>query len=186
MARVYKKNRARGTRKSSYRRKFELGFELPKVKNKTVGQYTKELYELNKELIDRAYNEMIEAARKVGGENAAEHAKTQFPTAKEFVKSQFGKNIPTIKKTKKIINLVLAPVSVKQMAHILDLVASDAGFYEELKLRANEELNFNRFTYSGDNVYSYTNKEGKIIRFAFIKYGSPSVLEFLDTGEDYE
>ena len=179
MARSYKKNRARGSRQSSYKNKFELGFELPKVKNKTVGQYATELYTLNKSSIGNAYNDMIQAASRAGGVNLVKQAKTQFPTALDYVKSLFGNKTPTLKKVRKIIDTFLAPISVKQMLHILKLVESDDSFYEELKLRANEDLSANRFAYHGNNIYSYTTRDGSVIRFGFIKYGSPSILDFI-------
>ena len=53
MARQYKANRARGTRKSKYATKYELGFALPKIKDfRGVDQYLKEFVRLNKKEVD--------------------------------------------------------------------------------------------------------------------------------------
>lgn len=188
MARQYKANRARGTRKSKYATKYELGFALPKIKDfRGVDQYLKEFVKLNEKEVREAYQRHIEAASRVGGEMAVKRFRERFPTMVSYLKSRFTseqtKNF-TVKNVRAVISAQLAPTSLKQMSHILNLISRDEDFYEELKFRANEEIDVNRLLYTKDNTYRYTTKSGKVIKFAFLEYGSPSVLEFF--GDDDE
>lgn len=192
MARQYKANRARGTRKSKYATKYELGFALPKIKDfRGIDQYVEEFVKLNKKETQEAYQKHLESISRVGGEKAVSRFKKSFPSVKAYVKSQFKTAIETSEKqrfslkiVKEVAGKVLAPTSLKQMNHILNLISRDEDFYEEFRFRANEEIDVNRLLYTKDNTYRYTTKSGKVIKFAFLEYGSPSRLEFFGEEEN--
>ena len=188
MARQYKANRARGTRKSKYATKYELGFALPKIKDfRGVDQYLKEFVRLNKKEVEEAYQRQLETVSRIGGEAGVARYKQLHPTLTSFVKHQFTKKQTrnlTVKNVKSVISNILAPTSLKQMSHILNLISRDEDFYEELRFRANEEIDVNRLLYTKDSTYRYTTKSGKVIKFAFLEYGSPSRLEFFGEEEN--
>ena len=188
MARKYKANRARGTRKSKYATKYELGFALPKIKDfRGVDQYLEEFVRLNEKEVREAYQRQLETVSRVGGEAGVARYRKLHPTITSFVKHQFTKGQIknfTVKNVKSVVSNILAPTSLKQMSHILNLISRDEDFYEELRFRANEEIDVNRLLYTKDNTYRYTTKSGKIIKFAFLEYGSPSRLEFFGDEKD--
>lgn len=186
MARKYKANRARGTRKSTYATKYELGLALPKIKAfRGVDQYIKEFVRLNKKEIEKAYQKDLEKSSRITGEAGVAKFKKSYPTLESFVKSRLKKEEIknfSVKAIRAVVTDVLAPTSLKQMSHILNLISKDPDFYEEFRFRANEDIDVNRLLYTRDNTYRYTTKSGKVIKFAFLEYGSPSRLEFF--GED--
>lgn len=187
MSRKYKANRARGTRQSKYATKYELGFALPKIKDfRGVDQYIKEFIRLNEKEVKEAYKRKLDKVSIVTGEEGVTRFKQFHPTLESFVKGQFTKNQIknfSVKTVRSVVSNILAPTSLKQMKHLLNLISRDEDFYEEFKLRANEEIDVNRIIYTKDNTYRYTTKTGKIIKFMYLDY-SPTRLVFFGEEKD--
>lgn len=184
MARQYKKNRARGSRQSTYTKKIFLGYKLPKLTEvKTKEDYIKSFIKQNKEELEYTYEKRLNEAYKVGGAKIYAKRKAQIPDIETMVDQLFRAKDLSIKNVKAIIESNLANISILQSSHIGDLLMSDDAFYEELMFRIKsinpkEEFDPKRLSYNGDGVYSYTTKSGIIIRFRFRSY-SPAILEFV-------
>lgn len=193
MARKYKANRLRGSRKSSYATKFLLGYTIPKKANfKSDEDYLEEFIRLNRERLEATYDREMKNAYRVGGEQTLARFQQAHPTVKSYVKKFFTEKTPsgrariqvTQRELKNLIKLKFALMSDKQSQHLADLMSSNEDFMEELVMRIQEDnpdekFDYQRLTYTGDNTYRYTKKNGKTIKFRFRNY-SPAILEFFE------
>ena len=193
MARKYKANRLRGSRKSSYATKFLLGYTIPKRKDfKNDEAYLEEFIRLNRENLEASFDRDMKAAYKSGGEATLMRFQQSTPTVKSYVKKFFTDKEPngkvkirfTQKELKNVIKLKFASMSQKQSQHLADLMSSNEDFMEELVMRIQEDdpdekFDYQRLVYTGDNTYRYTKKNGKTIKFRFRSY-SPAIMEFFE------
>lgn len=193
MARKYKANRLRGSRKSSYATKIVLGFTIPKKKDfKNDEEYLEEYIRLNRENLEASFDREMKEAYKVGGEATLLRFQRSTPTVKSYVRKFFTEKTPSGKTKivvpqKELIGVTkrkFASLKEKQSRHLADLMASNEDFMEELVMRIQEDdpderFNYQRLVYTGDNTYRYTKKNGKTIKFRFRNY-SPAILEFFE------
>lgn len=193
MARKYKANRLRGSRKSSYATKIVLGYTIPKKKDfKNDEDYLEEFIRLNRENLEASYDREMKAAYKSGGEEKLMRFQQANPTVKSYVKRSFTERTPSGKvkirvTQKELIGTVkrrYASLKEKQSQHLADLMASNEAFMEELVMRIqeddpDEQFDYQRLVYTGDNTYRYTKKNGKTIKFRFRNY-SPAILKFFE------
>lgn len=188
MARAYKKNRARGTRASEYRKKEYLEFILPKRTGKTNEEYLDEFIKLNEKRLEIAYRAAERRAANTGGERQVADFHRDQPSIKAFTLKRFAgrKNI-TQKLVKEVISQSFATISQARLEHIRDLIETSYGsFYEELLARLNKNntgkpitsIDWKRLAYSEDNTYRYIAADGTIYRFQFTNY-SPATIEWL-------
>lgn len=182
MARKYKKNRARGTRKAQYKETVVAGFVIPKKPTKGgKEEYLKQFVERNKVMLEKSYSEEY---RHIEASGFGKQFKEKYPTVKEYVKHFFGKDRITKKLLVRAVETKFASLTYRQSMHIYNLLKSNEDFLEELQFKAGEKIEANRLGYTGDNVFTYVTASGKTIKFRFTDY-SPSILVFLDE-EDNE
>ena len=181
MARKYKKNRERGTRKSQYRETVVAGFVIPKRPAKGgKEEYLKQFTERNIGMLEKSY---AEEYRHIQASGFGQQFKAKYPTVKEYVRHFFGKDKITKKLLMHAVETKFASLTYKQSMHIYNLLKSNEDFLEELQLKAGESIEANRLGYTGDSVFTYITASGKTIKFRFTDY-SPAILEFLDEDEN--
>lgn len=181
MSRKYKKNRARGTRKSTYniRPQYVAGYQIPKKAGKSQKEYFAEFVALNKSNIQSAYNRELKKFTNLETRlpGALESFKKDYPNLEAFAKRAIGPSVSK-KRVKQAVTLRLGYFEESHKQHLADLIESSE-FIDELQLRINEDFDVNRLTYEGNGIYHYTTKDGNIVKFEFSDY-SPTVLVFLD------
>ena len=181
MARQYKKNRARGTRKSQYKETVVAGFVIPKQPKKGGKEaYLTQFVERNREMLEKSYQEEF---RHIEASGFGQQFKAKYPTIKDYVKKFFGKDRITKKLLVRAVETKFAQLSYRQALHIYNLLKSNEDFLEELQFKAGEKIEPNRLGYTGDSIFTYATSSGKTIKFQFTDY-SPSILIFIDEDED--
>lgn len=181
MARKYKKNRDRGTRKSQYRETLIAGFVIPKRPAKGGRkEYLRQFILKNEAILERSYSEEYMHIDKSG---FGREFKAKYPTVKEYVERFFGKDRITKKLLIHAVETKFALLSYKQTMHIYNMLKTDESNFEQLQIKANEKIDPKRLSYAGDNVFIYTTLSGKTIKFRFTDY-SPAQIEFLDEDDN--
>lgn len=188
MARAYKKNRARGTRASEYKKKEYLEFILPKRTGKTDEEYLNEFIKLNEKRLEAAYRAAERRAVNTGGERQLADFHRDQPGIKAFTLKRFaGRKDFTQKQVKKIISENFTAFTQARREHIKELIETSYGsFFEELLARLNKnntgkpitEIDWKRLSWTEDNTYRYIGEDGTIYRFHFTNY-SPATIEWL-------
>lgn len=184
MSRQYKKNRARGSRATTYAESIYLGYSLPKVSDYTTKEaYIEEFIKRNKEGLEQSLKETYDDFYKIGGEEALTKVKTRFPNIKVYTIKTLGKGRITQKRVKSVISAKYVHVSDRQTLHLEDLMLANDDFWQELifrikEINPRESFKHTRLSYTGDSTFRYTTIDGSIIRFRFKSY-SPAVLEFI-------
>ena len=65
------------------------------------------------------------------------------------------------------------------------MIMKNEEFFQELQMEINDEFDWNNLSYVGNNVFTYTTPEGRVLRFAFSDY-SGSQLRWISKGENNE
>lgn len=161
-----------------YKQTIKAGFIIPAHHGRTTNQYLQEFTRLNRHLLETQYRHE-EARFATLGEDAIEAFHKQNPSIEAYVRKQFPKT-GYVSKQRLLTEVTerFASYTEAHKEHIKDLI-EDSGLYEDLLLKINEELNPDRISYLGDNIYQYTTNKGVVVKFRFRDY-SPTILEFIE------
>lgn len=177
----YKENRARGTRKSTYKKEVRIGqFIIPERGKKSNKAYLEEFIQKNKTPLKFAYERELDVE--------GEAFRKKNPNVETYVKRYFSEELKTHlskRALRESVGYKFAPLSQRQAMHIADLISKNEEFFQELQMEINDEFDWNNLSYVGNNVFTYTTPDGRVLRFAFSDY-SGSQLRWISKGERNE
>ena len=164
--------------RKNYKLEVVAGITMPKLFNnkgkKTKKNYIKEFIDLNRDVLKNKYNTARSEFRNISADAEKKWLKSNA-TLEQFVTNRFpgsrnNKYYISQKAVRYQIKIFFGDDTERYKLHIMDLILGNDGFYQALKLEANEEINANRIAHTGENIYRYVTQDGRAILFKIYDY----------------